>query len=412
MFKPAPSPRALTRSRRRPSRPTSGRRLLLIITALGALIGVPPSAVASAATAAADCAPLVAHKTKALAGGQLRMTFDGRACHANDGLSVTGRAAASFAGRRPARMSMQETVAVAGHAIAYSTGPAGFRGNARRVQRRVARRAASRLASRYAGANAVRFDGKATKVTYQLTATVRVGGRSYELTAVVVKRFADDDTTAVPADGLPLVPDPGADLGSMMPAPDISTLAPDTTGVPVGVVPVDTAPLPSDPVPPTGGSSPPPPTPTVTCWDGSTAPTQAECPPVLVTCWDGSQAPSQSECPPQPTPTVTCPNGSVVPDPPGCGSAPVASNQALTFNAGPTTHAYSVAATDPDQDIVRYVLDSQSFGASFATFSWNAGTGQFFIQRGTAGGPVQFTWHAVDSKGNVSSTATFIIRFA
>lgn len=50
----------------------------------------------------------------------------------------------------------------------------------------------------------------------------------------------------------------------------------------------------------------------VTCWDGSTAPTQRECPrDTRVTCWDGSKAPTQRECPRDTR--VTCWDGSKAP---------------------------------------------------------------------------------------------------
>ena len=77
----------------------------------------------------------------------------------------------------------------------------------------------------------------------------------------------------------------------------------------------------------------PTPAPTVTCWDGSTAATQAACPArPTVTCWDGSTAFSQSECPVRPT--VTCWDGSTAFSQSECPARPVTTPTRATATQG------------------------------------------------------------------------------
>jgi hypothetical protein len=73
--------------------------------------------------------------------------------------------------------------------------------------------------------------------------------------------------------------------------------------------------------------APPQPPPSVTCWDGSSAPDTASCPekpaPVKsVKCWNGSTAPDAASCPAKPVQWITCWNGSKAPDAASCPPRP------------------------------------------------------------------------------------------
>lgn len=113
---------------------------------------------------------------------------------------------------------------------------------------------------------------------------------------------------------------------------------------------------------------PPPPTPVdVTCWDGSSAPSQASCPArpaPQVTCWDNSTAPDAASCPTRPT--VTCWDGSIAYDQASC---PI---QTRSGEAIP-----SLCGNQYRQEIIYYEFDKGQSPETRATINRILDIGEF-----------------------------------